>query len=402
MRIFRLGLKYPTRRRVSLVFLILFTALSGLFIFSYARLDALNTDQLTRSRAIIIDFTQDVRASEVADAISNLNARCGDLVEDVLVAYYVDVCPELGIGMLAVRSLRGTGAWMWALDEIKPTTVVYGRFIRLGAREALINYNACIAGALDKTNVEFKLGAVGSTLVISRGSMRRELKIVGVYKSDISDLAPEVRVLLYVDWTTFNDFAIHFYPSREEGEAYERSYVLVKRIIIVLKMTPVDYLTPDVLRERASHVKAHISEVLGGYLNTKAHVRESVNVSGFRGVVSGVATTTIFIFILAIAYAFLIVKFRHWEIATLRALGWRTSAIRTYLLAELVFVCFVGWLLGVLGVSFVSAFYRLPPISYSAYAGAFVASFVIPQLFGLVIIPRRLLRISPAEAFRRA
>jgi len=176
----------------------------------------------------------------------------------------------------------------------------------------------------------------------------------------------------------------------------------VRRIVIIAKGGLYEYLQGIVtneLSEIENSLKASENEILPFVI-----VKGATPGAKTAYMQAAVSTAVIFLFAIigSALYSFLIVKFRHMEIATLRAIGWNAKDVKTYLLAEIFFVAGVAFILSVIAIYAISAFYALPPISYFSIIYSFIIIFIIPLVFGLIVIPRRILRISPAEAFRKA
>lgn len=408
-RIFFFGFRYPLRRKVSLAFLILFLLLSSFFIYNYSLLDSINTDKLVDAKSIVLEPREgvDISIKDATDVLGRIWIKSQLYAEVMYLVLYSELNPDLGVGLISVWPVFGTPSqtyWKWILSEIKPTTVIAGRFPeRFG--EALVNEEAKTIANWKDLSIGINW-EIGTKINITRGGQSMNIQIVGSYlttPATFGKLAGNSKVLLYVTPDTFKKYIEFFHPNAQPGVTLENAdYVYVRRIVIIAKGGLYEYLQGIVtneLSEIENSLKASENEILPFVI-----VKGATPGAKTAYVQAAVSATVIFLFAIigSALYSFLIVKFRHMEIATLRAIGWNAKDVKTYLLAEIFFVAGVAFILSVIAIYAISAFYALPPISYFSIIYSFIIIFIIPLVFGLIVIPRRILRISPAEAFRKA
>ena len=107
--------------------------------------------------------------------------------------------------------------------------------------------------------------------------------------------------------------------------------------------------------------------------------------------------------VLATLFSYLITRFRREEIAIMKAMGYSNSSVRTSLIGEIFTTAMSGFILGLGSVQTIllvwSEFNFLSLLRLQAVLGSFVINVVI-ALPGILLASRRILKVSPAEAFR--
>ena len=108
--------------------------------------------------------------------------------------------------------------------------------------------------------------------------------------------------------------------------------------------------------------------------------------------------------LISLLFSYLISRFRRREIAVLKALGYSNGSVRTALVAESITISLIGFFVGLGSAQAIlmvnlGRFERNALFSLTAIGVSFLTIVVI-TLPGILFISRRVLKISPAEAFR--
>ena len=102
--------------------------------------------------------------------------------------------------------------------------------------------------------------------------------------------------------------------------------------------------------------------------------------------------------LIGVVYAIMLISFRKFDIATLRAIGWGASHIRALAIGEFSLTIVLGYIIGAIIGAIMLTIYSIPMTIYS-FLGSLI-TVAISMGIGLLAVYKRVLGIPPMEAFR--
>ncbi|MGQ4892875.1 MAG: ABC transporter permease [Candidatus Njordarchaeia archaeon] len=402
LRVFNIGLVTGIRNKKRTVpMVILFTILFSIVTYQLVKVNSYSTDALTYTRGIIITANGDVPGSTAYNEISNMYSAVDNYVQAVFVVYYVELIPGT-LGMITVKAFEGHSGgydWRWVLDETKPSKIVIGRHIQARG-EAIVNSGYSIQSVSNGMEISQKVGVVGFDITIARGEKSKTLKVVGLYNTTrpgYQQLAGTSKNLLVVSWEDFKEIVEDIWPSGVEN-AEKADYVYTRRVIFFAKGD----LFSGTISKNLDSAKNTLSTHLSGNPDFSVENRQNVDPAAFRSDLTWSVTTILIAIVLAFIYAFIIVRFKGRDIATLRALGWRRRDVLAYSFGEFFLIIITGYILGVFLLWLYNLVMGVNLIMSSETLGISFGITIIGLLFGYFIVSRRVSAISPIKAFREA
>jgi len=389
-------------KRRTYAFMVLFMVLSAWTILQVARLEAYGTDNLVRLRGIVLEPLADGGVADVSsdvayDKLLSLEERLSGLVDGIYVVYFYELIPgELGMITVAPLSSAYSADYLpWVLEEFKPSKVVLGRYIE-GDGEGLVNsgFSIDVSGS---GGVTCGLsGGIGFTLRVSKDDKVSEIKVVGYINSSQIGFdklrGGKVDNIVFVKPALFRDIM-----ERVMGlsNVFRRADVLVRRVVVVVSG---GFLLTD-LRSNLQEAYSRISDIGGDLAPFAITAIEPIDPANYQSDLMLTFIVIMMAFLMGILYAYIIVRFRHKDIAVLRAIGWSKRDVHLLMLGEFMYVMLLGYFFSVL----ISSMYTIILRTYQLTAISLLISLLIVLvaiLFGYVFISKRVLKISPMEAFR--
>lgn len=403
LRIFRIGLTTGIRnKRRTVPMIILFTILSSLIIYQLARVDSYNTDSLLYTRGIVVQPTSTLTAKSAQTKIDALYNDVDNYIQAVFVVYYLELIPNQ-VGIISVKAYNGKSGgfdWRWVVEETKPTKIIEGRHIEKSG-EVIINSHFRISisgyGGTVYSHSKFVLG---DKLKISRNGREISLTVVGLYNSTklgFQQLAGDTPSLMVVSWGDFEKIVTDIW-SGGVSKVEDATYVYVKRIIFIAKG---DFFAGDVSKNLES-AKNELTTLIATDPTLQIVDIQNIDPSRFKADLTWSLITIIISIVLSFIYAFIIVRFKGKDIATLRAIGWRKRDVLLYSFGEFFLIIIIGYILSILGIYLYKI---LTGVSMYISLLTYIASLgivLLGILFGYIIVSRRVSKIPPIKAFKEA
>ena len=179
------------------------------------------------------------------------------------------------------------------------------------------------------------------------------------------------------------------------SNVFRRADVLVRRVVVVVSG---GFLLTD-LRSNLQEAYSRISDIGGDLAPFAITAIEPIDPANYQSDLMLTFIVIMMAFLMGILYAYIIVRFRHRDIAVLRAIGWSKRDVHLLMLGEFMYVMLLGYFFSVL----ISSMYTIILRTYQLTAISLLISLLIVLvaiLFGYVFISKRVLKISPMEAFR--
>lgn len=396
-RIFGKGFKIAVRqKKKNFAMIFIFVILSATMIISLTNLQKYETDQLVNFRGIVIDFNRPfIRANDSYDFLLGLLGLVKEKIRGFYVVYEFKVET---ISVITIYKFEGKGLDSevpWVLDPFKKSKIIAGRYI-ISDNEAVAHTGFNIKSNVSGVIVTDYFG-VGSEISFERDGDVLKLKIVGLVNSsteEFKSFASENESILLVSPKAFDDLVRRVF---RESTTIDRSpNVKLRRVIITIGGEP---LSGGLFATR-NEIFTKIQDYMNNN-NITADVRVGAiaQESYFRDLAFFIIVLA-FILVLTVIYAYIIIKAMHFDIATLRAIGWSGRDVITLVFGQLVFIFFVGWLIGLFSSLAYYAVLVIPILSAEPFFGSILV-ILVAMLVSYGIIKRRVLRIPPMEAFRR-
>lgn len=375
-RILLTGIRIITRaKRRAIVFVILFTFISGLMLFSLNFVwDAHSTTLLVQSKGIILrpkGFTYVSYDENLEEKL----ARYDD-VEKVVAVWFVNLSEleDLGVNAIMV-AVNPDNKWCYVLSEsfdLSPSSLREGDYI---AREGEI--------MLSSANV---LNISKNTTVSLRPS---SILKIGKYSFHVVGMLSEDKLPNGgMNWIIAHESDVKRICEKYGLQKYVFGYIVivegwlfsgwdnVERVGILLKNEYKDF------------------EVIYASANDNYRL--------FSPMIVLFAFSVFGCLIVGALFSYLDIRLRKRSLAILRSLGWSTGNLRLLTLAELLFVTILGFFFGLLAL----AIYRLftaqiyVPLSVYTVLISFVVIMVSTQVPGGYLYQRSITKVKPVDALR--
>jgi len=382
--------------------LLIFAIVSTIVAFNVDSIDNLRTDELLKHKGVIVR-----RANNATITYGQGQALYNDILDytekpnssvtlDQSMMYtFSDIDPRLRIFNLDIHN-------PWLADFAKPSLLDEGRYPRT-ANEILVPAGSLQHRSISLNNESYEVSselAVGQMLNFkSPTGDEINLKVVGTFDgSNLGMTNPSKQLWLFMDQSKYEDMLSLFGLTQTQNARVHQLSFVVDGLILV----PSTYDQVGILNQQIQTMLED-KTTYGDFRNQPDSLpapqtkRTSKNITVFLGftIIGGVLLSTLF--------AYLISRFRRREIAILKAMGYSHSSVRISLIGELLTTSFSGFFFGLFVAQLLlfdwvkfdfSTLIRLPAIGI-----AFLIMVVI-AFPGMVLTSRRVLSVSPAEAFR--
>ena len=400
IRVFKTGLITGIRnKKRTISMIILFTILLSIVLYQISRVDSYNTDSLIYTRGVILSPTHNLSAKDAYQKIDSIYSSVDIYTSAVFVVYYVNIVP----GQVAVisvkpfRELSGGFDWRWVVDEIKPTKIVKGRHIE-SVGEAIINDYYRLSVSSGGIIFSHERIGVGDVITLRGNGKFVKLKVVGLFnttKVGFRDLAGDVSSLIVVSWKDFEKIVLDIF-GEPISSVDNADFVYVKRVIFLAKGNLLSGEVSKNLRE----LKNSLAEIVANSKDFKVSAFENIDPSRFKTDLTWAITSIAISIILSFMYAFILVKFKGKDIATLRAIGWSKKDVIFFTFGEFFLIISLSYILSIVAINFyvilLNITLYIPILVY--FETLFIAMLSI--LFGYIIVSRRITKIPPIRAFR--
>lgn len=404
IRILKVGYNLAFRSKSrAIIFIILFILATVTTFLQSSRIYSFQTNDLIRLKSVILEPSSPITANALDSKIRGLF----DAVRDRLSGFYVLYgFRMLGNQLLVLtvrdyRNLFNAIDYPWLISEFKPTSLIAGRYIQ-GNYEGLVNRDFKLNFSAFGYPVTVRL-SMGDSLVFISGYREIRVNIVGVSSSDMSAiknaLGENIENFLFVDWRTFEEIAVNVMQLSTPLE--ESPDVHVLRIIMIVKGSIISALTSGDLFNNRMAVKSEVSKQSLSIAPLQLTQIEEINYGEFQSSLFTFIVSILFQLIVAGIYAVLIVRFHRRDIATLRAIGWNTKAIRVLSFGSFVSTLLIASLIGlIIGSTYIILIAKIP-LELIPFIIVVISNILIPILVGFKYTSSATLSIPPSEAFRR-
>jgi len=378
-------------------FLILFMILSAWITLQVSRLDAYSTDNLVRLQGVVLEPTEEISAKDSYSKLSNLNDYISPYIRGMYIVYFYELIPnEIGlVSILPFGNKYSPSDIPWVLEEFKPTKIISGRYI-ISEKEGIANadFSLEIAGTMGISL--FLSGSIGFVIRITKGDKVIDIRIVGFVNSSqpgFSQLTNnQVKNIIYVPPETFKDILERIVGLETLSKS---SVIFVRRVVAIVQ----GGLALSSLKKNLQEVYDKISQLSGELEPFSLKSIEAISPEHYHRDLMMTLLIVMMALFMGVLYAYIIVRFRHRDIAILRAIGWRKKDVHLLMLGEFMYVTVVGYFLSILLSSVYTILVRAPQLTSSSLIIS-LAIIVIAIMFGYIFISRRVLKIAPMEAFR--
>ncbi len=400
-RALRKGFLVATRTKRTWGFIAVFVILTMLAILFINNVHAYETDDVLEVRGYVVTPKDIMPRSEFErePIWGTLRGEITRYARGVYVVFgaVVELRRGARIGIAWLEPIGGVKyepEMPWVVSEVKPTKIIEGEPLDLSAHQAVVGRDFSVTFPVDGSNITLSMPSGSLIFETTRG--RESVEIVGVSSESFSLLAkklPGVTPSSVVFTTKTVYESLHAVGVSGIDDVY------VIRIIVTARgggLSPRGLMTiSDIDKNRD-----YIEETLGGVLGDKFEP-VTIEKRSSREYLRALSLAVGFLLMtcaLALFYAFILVSFRKFDVATLRAIGWGSNHIRALVVGEFTLTIFAGYVIGSLLSIPVLLYYRLP-VSGLEFLVAF-AIIVFSMIVGLIIISYRVLKIPPMEAFR--
>ncbi len=398
MRALKKGAIMATRTRKSWVFIVLFGILTVFSILSMSSVYAYETDQLIGIRGYV--FTPKDMISKTDFEKSNFYGYLRD-IEDYTRGIYVvfrtkiSLMGGVSIGILWVEPYfdkQYDKEMPWVIGEIRPTKIGTGRTVNFdkyrSTYEGVIPEDFEIVFPMENMSITFDYGK----LAFDTPAGEISVDIVGKSLAKFSNFwgsESEARQSIFVTYAVFSEL--------ERSGIVSESDIYVARVVVTVAGGSV---TSPWNVNKIEKNKRSIEEKLDKYGDTLEFnvARPEKSAKEYISDMSLMLISLLLVLILGLIYAFILVSFRKFDIATLRAIGWGSSHIRALTMGEFSLTIIVGYILGTVVGGILLTAYKVPITPYSFLIS--LAILLVSILAGLLLISKRVLGIPPMEAFR--
>ncbi len=401
IRVLKKSIKFTVRsKRRFIVFLLIFAIVSSFVTFFINDIDTLQTDLYLEQKGLILNQRNEFsvfnnQSTRLLNEILDIKASGGlDAVENYAVSRYADLDAGLRIFSLDVKN-----PWMNA--DVNPSLIQQGKYPST-ANEIMVPTGSFYFKSTSN-NVAIKSDiVVGQVLEFFDGTDLIELTVVGTFDtSKMTQINVDVKEKLWIFLhdTTYDSMLDLYNIDEDASYTYSMSFVVPGLILSETTYQAINDLNDGikVILSENNTDSYGIWASQAEFLPLEDSVKKATNtlVSLGFAVIGGI--------ILSIMLSYLISRFRRREIAVLKALGYSNGSVRTTLVGEVLTTSISGFFVGmtlVQGILFYTSDFKFDNLLRWV---AFLASFgiiVLITLPGIFLISRKILGVSPSEAFR--
>lgn len=400
IRILKKSVRFTVRsKRRFIVFMLIFAIVSSFIAFFVDNIDTLQTDEYLEQKGLVLNQQNDMtvtydQGKALLDEILKIQNNGASAVDVHMMSNYAELDETLNIFSIDVTK-------PWLSKDINPSYIKQGRFPS-NPNEVVIPINSYQSRtSTDGRTMDTDI-VVGQTLKFTNAEEVVELKVVGTFEPvdiqiDYIDTIGEL--WFFMDTTAFAKLLNLYDLTLSDAYTYAMSFVVPGLILVDSTYQAIDNLNAEIEKIIAEGT----IEAYGDWqkqaeqlpLQQAVDTATTILVSLGFAVIGGV--------VLSIMFSYLITRFRRREIAVLKALGYSNSSVRTSLVGEILTISIIGFFVGLIsvqGILFSRSNYDFDSLLRSI---SFLASFAINVLItlpGMLLVSRRILKVSPAEAFR--
>ena len=394
MRALRKGVVMATRTKKTYIFVAFFVALTVLSIQSVNNIHTFDTDRILDIRGYVFEpnnltLKSDFENTDLGNTLPDISSYARGIY--IIYGAELELGPGIHIGILWMepyRNIKYDNEIPWVIHEIKPTKIVEGRSLDFSAMEAIVGENFEVFFPLGTSNitVSFKTGEIG---FISGGDIVK-IKIVGVSSESFSGFKlPESIDSKSIIFTTYDA-----YLRLSDLGVVDTDNIYVTRVIVTAKGGSVyKPWTIGQIEENKDRIRDGVTNIEDFHVAGPA-----VAAKEYMSAVSMTIVSFLLTLLIGVVYAIMLISFRKFDIATLRAIGWGASHIRALAIGEFSITIVLGYIIGAIIGAIMLVIYDIPMTLYS-FLGALI-TVVISMIMGLLAVYKRVLGIPPMEAFR--
>jgi len=399
------GFTLAKRSKRTWVFMILFSLLIWMIAVNINQIHRLETDELLNLRGVSVLFTSGIM-TEKQFAQSNFIDIINDVSEYTRGVYLLcgsvlrlDLTTIAFVWLKPYQNMMYSPELSWVVEQIKPTKIVEGRALNMDSeRDAIVGKRFSINFQVSDKIINVS-ATIGSKVEFKFGTKLVLLEIVGVSSDDFSSFA---ELLSKATGLSISASSILFttqnFVKERGGEIINPDNTYILRVIFTAKgeIGLLNIAAGRVIDANRNKIESRIKE--SAYSGLLGEISPKISGREYEQTMVIVLTSTLIMILITLMYAFILVSFRKYDIATLRAIGWGSKHIFMLTLGEFTLTILLGYFVGVIS-SMVFFTYNRVPFSHLAYVGAF-GIVILSLLIGLLIIRQRVLKIPPMEAFR--
>ncbi len=399
-RVFSRSVRFTFRsKKRFLVFLIIFGIVSTFVAFFIDSIDELQTDRFLDQKGVVLEeldeftvnYTQGQRIRDDILALENQ----GYSIEDHESYLYADLDDSLRIFSININK-------PWMTRDLNPGLLETGRFPNNPNEIIVPRGSFQVKNSTNNVTITSDV-AIGQTLKFeNNNSQSIDLKVVGTFNNDKIQipLFRDKSLWMVVDITMFQQLIALYGQDMNISYTYSISFTVPGYIL--------DPKTYDAIDSLNNAIKGVMKNEPDG--NPYGDWRpqpislptESAKVDANNKIVS-LGFAILGGIILATLFAYLISRFRRKEIAILKAMGYSNSQVRVSLLAEIMTTSFSGFIVGASTAQgllfYLNGLSRNGVLRFQSILVSFIITVII-TLPGMLLVSRKILKVSPAEAFR--
>lgn len=401
-RVFKRSVRYTFRtKRRFLVFLLIFGIVSTLIAFYIDNLDSLQTDELLEYKGVTVKKVENEnilysQGQSLFQDVKEVAASTeGTTIEDSAIYHYADIDSFIRINSIDI-------GLPWLSDFANPSKVQSGSFPD-APNEILVPDNSLqsrnITSGIGNIRMDTNL-VVGQTITFTNEAEESlSFTISGTFDNsdhDISNVNDQLWV--FMDQSRFVETLEFFGMTTDDAFTYMMSFTVEGFVLSSSTYESTETLN-NAVRELVEDTATY-----GNWQDVPDSLPTDEAKTTANRIIVNLSFVVIGGIILSILFAYLITRFRRTEIAILKAMGYSNGAIRTTLIGELLTTSFFGFLVGLssaqgLLIYLNRGYNRGTLIRWEAIGASFIIMVLI-SIPGLLLASRRVLGVSPAEAFR--
>ncbi|MFX1536610.1 MAG: ABC transporter permease [Promethearchaeota archaeon] len=402
LRLFIRGIVFSTRSRKRLiVFLIVFTILSGMTILLAERWVQYDRHELLNQRGVILrnENFENVTAAQGDSLSGAINQLDNVDVESVNVIKYFNFGDnDTGLRIFGIDINK-----RWQFDVVNPSTIIKGTYLAT-ENQILVADTAQFRAAYTQNDSYILMDIEpGNTLSFRNPDPGKEesqnYQVVGVFE-EVTEIKADPTDRHWVIFTTngFNKL-VTYLNIQTQVYTYEITAIVAGNPLLPFLGADAYALTDTLTTEINNLITTGSYGVWSQPESTSSIEKirfrdQDLLMFGF-GIFGSLVVATL--------YAYLISRFRRREIAILKALGYKANHVRMGLLAEILTVAGLGYVIAASGIVFVLTqltavvFEKgVQPLSLVVALG----SVVLLTVPGMLLASRRVLSVRPIEIFR--
>ncbi len=404
-RVFKKSVRFTFRTKKRFyVFTLIFAIIASIIAFYIDELDSLQTDRFLEQKGVVLLQDDDYgvtydQGRNLLDDILDLESDADIKIDDHVIYDYIDLDDFLRIYSININK-------PWFSNFAKPSLITNGRFPEKSSEVLVPDGSYQIRNSsVDNIRVCSKI-VIGQKIIYEKSNGDSlSLKVVGTFDTDNLQVKPDKadRLWLFMNTNKFEQLISFFGNDTSDAYTYSMSFTVPGNVLLFDQKAThklvsnlnegIKPLINDIANLPTYGSWEPTPEVLPSRRAAEEGTRNMVNL-GFVAV-GGIILSTMF--------AYLISRFRRREIAILKAMGYAHSSVRISLIAEIVTLAFAGFAFGITLAQgllyYLSDFNQHSLLRWQAVGISFLINVAI-SLPGMLFVSRRVLSVSPSEAFR--